>query len=472
MIVLPLILPRGNDVGTCSPVTRSGPGVVAAPFGWRPLYGRKDFHAGADFYKVAGGDVYSMITGRVCRAHFSHFGFEDAEQLDQFTLTAPSASLTAALGTSALTLTCARVGAVAFANVDRYTMAYRLRPKIADWTLEVNLSTAPSVVGAIGIGLFGPSSAERIGVEYDGTTVTLRAKSNGAAWAQDGATYPVAGATWLRVRYVQATDTYSWQHSTDGIIWTTLDSVATKLWLEVNATLEPSLYWRSGDTSATPYTLSVLEFNLADEDQSVGRFGNWLRISNESGVGTLAHFRTLLVPLGSCVSAGQLIGRVGSTGFNDEARVFAEHAHDEWTTVPGFNYARANQINPLGVGVLPRANVSNNVSVVRSTANDPNGVSSHLFTITVARADQDFDLNSVLITLSGAVTRSFNFNTRAGLDPANVDNPAYNNCYFEPQPFNEDSTEYVLKYYVDAALGAFVSGEARDTAGTLLWSEP
>jgi hypothetical protein len=434
--------------------------------------GYGDLHEGGDFYTVVGDSILSGLKGRVIREHFTHFGFERAEQLDQFTLTAPSSALTATLGTNALELTCARVGAKAFpAQVDTYAMVTRLCPSQDDWTLEIKLSATPSfAAGEIGIGLFGPGSTEYIGLGLGGSGLfTIHAKTNGSAWAQDGNTYTVTGSSWFKIEYTKTTDTYVWAHSPDGDEWTTLASATTQTWLALGDTLTPAIYWRSGDTDALAHAVSVLKFNLGDEYRSIRRFGNWVRIDNGTWILTLAHLSTVLVQLGEEVSSGQLIGEAGSTGFDPYSkRIRNEHCHAALTGVRGYAYARSDQINPLGIGRIPHA-VTSTVTCTRTTATAPiMGVSAHKFAISCARGDQNFIFDSLLVTLSGGATRLIRFDTREGFDPANRDSLVYNGVEFTPHPFDEESGSYDIDIYVDASLGSYVSHAVKDTAGNAL----
>ena len=110
------------------------------------------------------------------------------------------------------------------------------------------------------------------------------------------------------------------------------------------------------------------------------------------------------------------------------------------------------------------------VVTVTVAANDPDAVDSHRLTITVTRADQDFDMNS--ITMVGNTTsRTINFNTRAGLN-ADEDIPKQSGMYMVPASFDENSATFVLVVYANKSVvgSTWVSGSILDTAGTTLWS--
>jgi len=216
----------------------------------------------------------------------------------------------------------------------------------------------------------------------------------------------------------------------------------------------------------------VYKFNLADENISVGRFGNWMQISAPDRKIVLGHMRKVPAALGTFVSAGQIVGYSGETGFDAASgRIQTEHLHLELALTNAYEYSRAESVNPLRAGYLPRTNVSNNVAVVRTSGNDPDAVDSHILTITVTRADQDFDLNS--ITLTGNTTsRTINFDTRSGLHPTDVDTPKHSGVYLVPSAFNAASATYVLTVYFNkTTVGAtFVSYSVLDSAGTTVAS--
>jgi hypothetical protein len=337
-----------------------------------------------------------------------------------------------------------------------------------DWIVEVQFVTAPSLAGRVGISVH--SGSQYAAIEYNGTTVYLHGTDAGGAMAADGTTAAVASATWLRLEYTASTTTLLWRTSTDGSTWTTRGTDSAVSFTDAAVpTWEPRLYYRSQDTSGTPETVDVEQWNYVD-GTTVSRFGNWVLICD--GVKTIGvmHFQELSVAVGQRVEAGQLLGVAGKTGFDvTSGRIVSKHAHVEWIPSVAFTYDQNAPVNPLGVGLLPRTNVSNNVTVTKTTANDPDGVSSTKLDIRVARADQDFDLN--VITCTGAsASRTVNWNTRAGLNATN-DIPKQSGVYCVAYDFDDSSTEYHVDFYFNTAtIGAFSSYEIRDTAGTLLAS--
>lgn len=473
---------RGEAKGMAWPGGPTGsPGTVKAVMGPREFQAHVategfnyDFHPGIDVDSTTGSPLYSPLCGSVVRRHYTHFGWQDAAHLDEFALVAPSSSLSAAIVGSVLRLSCARVGAVSFPSaVDAYrAKTERVAPEGGDWVIEVQLSSAPSLAaGAVGIGLFNAAMTEYVALEYDGATFTRRGVGT-ATFTANGATTSASGKTWLRVQYTKTSGTFDWLHSTDGSTWTSLGTEAARHFTaDVVPSMIPALYWRSGDTNASPFTIDVAQFNWCDEFLNVGRFGNWVEVADATRKIVLAHFSVLSVAQGAFVHAGTLLGKAGTTGFDAiSGRITSEHGHLEYHPNNTFEYSRAEGVNPLKAGFLPRANVSNNVGVVRSSANDPDGVDSHLLTITVTRADQDFDLNSITL-VGNTASRTINFDSRAGLN-SNVDIPKQSGVYIVPSAFNENSSAYVLAVYFNKSVvgSTFTSYSVADSAGTVLAS--
>ena len=469
---------RGDGSGMCWPHSPSGVGTVEEPFGPRPFTPHiatvgydYDFHPGIDIDADAGDPLYSPISGAVCRRHATHFDFENDAQLSELTEVDTQSSATFTRSGSVLAVTCARVGVVSLADSAKYQMGARVHPTANDWTLECEFSAAPSLSsGTIGIGLFNAVNTEYIGLEYDGATFTMRGVGTGAFTA-NGTTSAVASKTWMRISYTLSTTTYAWQWSADGTTWTNIATEVGDTFTVNQPHLFPSLYWKSGDTNATPFTVNVAQFNLADENLGVGRFGNWLQIAGRGTKVVMGHMRSIGVALGSFVSAGQILGYSGETGFDaTSGRIQTEHLHLEYAPTNVYEYTRSDQVNPLKAGLLPRADVSSNVAGVVTSANDPDAVACHLLTITVTRADQDFDVNS--ITLTGNTTsRTVNFDTRSGLN-ANVDIPKQSGVYLVPSAFNAASSAYVLAVYFSKAVvgNTFVSFSVLDSTGATVAS--
>jgi hypothetical protein len=466
---------RGDGVGMCWPQSPSAVGTVEEVFGPRtfaspPHAYPYDLHAGIDVDADAGDPIYSSLSGAVCRRHVTHFGFEDAEQLSEFTESDAASSATFALGSNELTVTCARVGVVSLANAAKYAMAARVSPTAGNYVLEVNFDSVTALTGTFGIGVFNAADTEYVGIETDGTNIVLRGVGT-TTFTADAASYAVAGRTWLRIEYTASTNTYNWKHSGDGETWTSITTETGRAFTLATPHMRPCLYWKSADTNATPFTVMVYKFNLADENISVGRFGNWIQISAPGRKIVLGHMRKVPAALGTFVSAGQIVGYSGETGFDAASgRIQTEHLHLELALTNAYEYSRAESVNPLRAGYLPRTNVSNNVAVVRDTANDPDAVDCHRLTITVTRADQDFDVNS--ITLTGNTTsRTINLDSRSGLN-ADVDTPKQSGVYLVPSAFNAASPTYVLAvYFSKAVVGAtFVSYSVLDSAGTTVAS--
>ncbi len=467
---------RGDSAGYAWPHSPSGVGLIRDPMGHRPFVAHGsgvDLHPGDDIVLAQGDPVYAPLSGAVIRVHYTFFGFETAAQLDRWTEVDPNSSLAVAHGGSFLALTAARVGDASFpSQIARYQpVLERINPHgTENWLLQIALTSAISVVGAIGIGIFAPDLAEYVAMEYDGATITRRGLGT-TTFTANGATTSISGRTWLRITYTASTGEYAWLYSTNGTSWTTIGTETGRTFTSTQPTFAPTVYWRSGDTNATPYSIGVQRVEYYDlEQNTASRFGNHIMISNGLGKMVMDHLESLSVDQGQFVHAGQLIGRCGKTGFDSTSgAVLSPHVHLEWHPNPRYTYSNDEAANPLDVFILPRANVSNNVTVVLTRENDPEGNDSHLLTITTARADQDFDVNEISLT-GNLATRTININTREGIDPADRDANNYQGVRFDPGAFDEFDDEQVLRYFFQTATvgTTVVSWFVGDTQGTVL----
>lgn len=483
---------RGDGAGLAWPADSSGTHVAVRDiFGMRPFSAHvategwsNDFHRGVDFAILEGSPVYSPMAGSIIRQHYSHYGFEVDRHLDEFTLTPGSpAGLAVARSGSDLVLTCTRGGSVTLANTDRYQPTKASRRMCAtsdDWCVEVAFSSAPSLsAGVIGVGVFNSAaSSEHLTLEYNGTTFTVRAVGSAGAFTMDGATAAASSKTWVRVTYTLSTTKFELFYSTDGATWTSIASETGKTFTNgTTPVMIPTIYWESGDTSGTPFTINVDQFNWYDLSNGISRFGNWLEIGQTDHKVVIQHFQSFVAIGGQHVQAGQLLGYAGKTGFDAlSGRVIAGHAHTEYHANNGSTYSNDDPVNILDKGYLQRTNVDNNVTVTGpTTANDPDGVSSWKLIISVARADQDFDLNSVSLT-GNTTTRTVNWNTRAGLDPSvkpkSEDYPKYQGVYWVADAMDENSASYGITFYFNKSVvgSAFVSYVVKDTSDTTLAS--
>jgi hypothetical protein len=335
-----------------------------------------------------------------------------------------------------------------------------------DWIVELQFTAALSIAGRVGISVHGTS--QYAAIEYDGTTCYMHGTDAGGAMAADATSAAVASATWLRLEYTASTTTLLWRTSTDGTAWTTRGTDAAVSFTDAAIPYwQPRIYYRSTDTSGSTDTIAVEMFNFVD-GQTISRFGNWVMVCDGTRTIAVMHFQELAVSGGQRVEAGQVLGLPGKTGFDtNSGRVTTVHAHVEYLPGVYFSYDQNVPVNPITY--FPRTNVSNNVTVTRTTANDPDGVSSTKLDIRVARGDQDFDMNAVTC-VGASATRTVNWNTRSGLNADN-DIPKQAGVYMVAFAFDSSSTEYHVDFYFNTSvIGAFSSYSIADTAGTVLAS--
>jgi hypothetical protein len=343
-----------------------------------------------------------------------------------------------------------------------------------DWELRLNFATVPSTAGqgTIGFGIIDDDAGEFLTLEYDGTTLTIRAEDSVGAMTVDGTTAAVGSQTWLRIRLTGTT--IHWERSTDQATWNSIgtQTIGSNWTNDTTPKWIPIIYWKSIDSDATPATVDIAQFGWHD-DQTIPRFGNWCVIQNGDLKMHVMHMRELTVAQGDFIEvAGRQIGTVGQTGFDTiSGPILEPHIHLEAIENNNDSYSNDDPVNPLAPGILPRANGDANVSVVRTTANDPDAVDSWKLAITVTRSTEDFDLN--LITLTGNLaTRTVNFDTRAGLNADN-DIPKEAGVYIVPSAFNHLSATYVVDIYFNKSVvgTTFTSYSVQDTEGTVLASE-
>jgi hypothetical protein len=433
-----------------------------------------DFHRGIDVTAASGVSIYSPQVGSVQRWHYTHFGWEADSQLDQWTEIDPNTSVTfARSGDTNLRVTGSRVGSQTFPTDAGRFQAYRERVQITadEWELRLKLAAVSGTNGQLGFGLLDPDTDELVSMEYDGTTITARHVDSVAASNGDGDTEVISNQNWLRIRYDGSSYIY-WERGIDQYNWTAVTSGTTGTYTSLTPKFAPVIYWRSTDSDATPDTVDIDFFGWFS-DQTIPRFGNWLMIQNLDTRIMITHMREILVEQGDFIyTAGEVIGTAGATGFDSlSGPILSPHIHLEFLSGNNYTYANDDPVNPLGVGNLPRPDATNNVSVIRTTADDPDTVDSWKLAITVTRANQDFDVN--VITLTGNLaTRTVNFNTRAGLN-ANNDIPKNDGVYMVPDDFNASSPSYTLDVYFNKSVvgTTFTSYSIQDNLGTVLASE-
>lgn len=471
--------------------TQSAGDTISDVFGPRPFAPHiptvgydYDFHRGIDVDLDIGDAVRTPIGGVVNRAHYTHFGFQAASQLGQWTEVDGGDFIDFSVNETLEYLDV---------DVDYNTLlvdgswplnTVRLELRRApvnaggDWVLELQFHTAPSAqTNPFGIAIRDPFALEHVGIYYDGTTVTGLGIDSGGAMAGDGATAVAANQTWLRIE--NASGTVSWLYGTDGTTWTTLATDATAAFTDsTRSVFVPWMFYYYNFASSATEQYQVAQCNSVDDD-TIGRFGNWVQVTDGARRVAVMHQRELVVDAGDIVVPGQQIGTIGKTGFDVKSgRIISAHAHVELMQDNDYFYSNADPINPLTETFFPRVNVNSNVAVVITEENDPNSDASWKMRITVTRADEDFDLNSVFfesVTGSGELqifnSVTINFDTRAGLN-ADPDIPDEGGVYIVPANFTAASASYVVDLFFDKAQfpGAVSQWEVFDTEGTSLAS--
>lgn len=431
-----------------------------------------DFHRGIDFPCSEGDTVYAPCGGTIMRLHRSHFGFEDAAQLDHWVADQDGgdSSATFTRSDSNLVITGTRGGVGTFPSVAKYKVLYDYVCLTTEFEMRVKLgSTTDPAAGKFGFAIIDETTNEYIGVEWDGVNATALGTGSGGAVESNGTTRAVTTEPWLR--FLLSSGTLSWGVSSDGSTWTDIDSEAMPAFTSSQKIFVPILYWRSTDTDTPTAVISVDFVGWRDAD-TIARFGNWIFVQRSGMKFMLAHFQSLSVEVGDIIEAGQPIGKSGCTGFDSRSGpVLNPHSHLEYIADTATTYSNDGSLNPLASTILPRANVSDNLTVTRTTANDPDAVTSWRIRVIVARAANDFDINQISCT-GNLATRTINFNTRSGLNTDN-DIPKESGVYIVPEAFDHESENYEISFYFNKSVvgTSFVSAYIKDTGAVSLWSE-
>lgn len=492
-IARPRRIPISCDPGIVWPT--SGSNIVSTtgdPFGHRAFTGGtghatgQDFHRGIDLAVNEDGAgqpadsggvlIKSPIHGKVVRAYYGHYEFYDDENLDELEEVDPSSQLTYSSDAGVLTMTWKNNGVPAST-----ALIPRLRKIVKfdagqtgnDWYIQMRVKSgfAPAN-GEVVFGVQDRGSAETQYITFNGTRMTAYMNMPPAG-AGGGNTF-TGGArpTYLYFRIGMVSGVLWVWDSVDGITWEH-GSGYTGTWTSPG-NFEMFIGAMPAATGADE-TVEI-EFFGGGDNSTIARFGNWVTIATATNKHVLMHFRHLYVAQGDEIRPGDSIGLTGRTGFDTRSGpVLYNHAHYEYHPTNASDYSNQEATNPLSAVILPRADTTIDIAVVRDSANDPNGGGNacHRLTITIDRGTyQNFQINEFSLTGNSA-SRTLNWNTRAGLDPADQDVNNYNGVYFEALAFDENDSQYVFKiYFVKATVGAtFVSAYVKDADGNTVWSE-
>lgn len=452
-----------------------------------------DFHRGIDIPAVQDSEsrtpVYSPVRGAVIRRHYAHFPYSLSDYAgagtdwdDQFEELDPD-------------------GIVSVQALDELNLSYNLAPTVSDSSaiasgrlrnrtpvqlggsedcdLRVWLTGSLSNLngsGAFGILLHDEETDEHVAIDYDSATLRFSAVDADGADTINGTSSSVADINWLRIFWDASAGNILLQYSTtddrDPGSWTTAATFTAPNFTSAGIhAFRWSMFVRKLGTSESG-SIPIGFLGCVDESEDIGRFGNWLMISDGENVWVLMHLCRIEVNIGDVLTRGQLVGYMGREGFDDRSGpILQVHVHVE--VIPGnvYFYNNDSPVNPLASGLLPRTDSTSNVSISRTEMNDPNGDPSHRIRVTVTRGDQDFDLNEVGFTGDSA-TRTVNFDTRSGLNTDN-DVPDQDGVYIVPSAFDEDSATYVCDFYFQKSVvgNNAVSYYAKDCNGITLQSE-
>lgn len=477
MIAFPPLLRTQDPPGVCWPGSgSSNVDTVGDIFGHRTFSAHSsgiDFHRGMDVddSNTVSVPILSMINGCIIRRFYGMTSFDHPNNLNQFAIANPAVMTLTMPGPTAFgRITGVNAGTVTFpSGCGRAYWQYEpMSPNAGSWFIDINLTSFTST-GSLVFGMYNAVADEYACLTYDGTTITVRGKDAGGVMTADGTTASPAFQQWLRITYSATTGNLLWRYSSDGTTFTTIATEGTITW----SALPFQVFMGFDPAAAGANDVIDVPFFGWFDGRGIGRFGNWIEVGTDSEKIAMMHFSDIDVAMGDVVVAGQQLGYTGRTGFDTTSgRIIQYHDHFEYIPNNGYVYANNDPINPLAI--LPRASETVSIAVTRTEENNPLGAASHKLNIVVQRGTyQNFQIN--LFTLTGnSATRTLNWDTRAGLDPADQDAVQYDGIYFEPLAFDETSTEYEYNLYFDkAVVGAtFVSAEVQDIDGNVLWSDP
>ncbi len=155
------------------------------------------------------------------------------------------------------------------------------------------------------------------------------------------------------------------------------------------------------------------------------------------------HLRSMTVSKGNSVAAGQRVGTMGESGATEFVHL---HLETRIGTTCSLGYQLANPETNCGPsGFDPHVNPFLFVSY----PNTDNLEASVLFepsamTISVISRLEELDVNSVRINGVGV-----DFNSRDGIDAADMDNPSHGGVNIAPEEFITTSTEYGLSVRIE-----------------------
>lgn len=186
---------------------------------------------------------------------------------------------------------------------------------------------------------------------------------------------------------------------------------------------------------------------MEDSSQTLGtslqRFGNWILVRIDSANGQPRHNAYLHLNgfhrfgVGDTVTTMDTIGFMGKSGYE----INTVHLHLElYKNLTGTTIDKDKAKNP--VELLPYSN-SNSYQV-----NFIEQVDSSAAEVISQDTELDFDGIIIYCTVND---RTVEFNSRTGIDPADNDNPLYNNVRIEPVIFNEASNTRTIKFWVKSS---------------------
>jgi len=362
------------------------------------------------------------------------------------------------------------------------------RQKLADAVARAILEDRLTITIPNGGEVWPSGSSQTIVWSSAGTIENVKiesSKDNGATWnlitastPNDGSytwTIPGVGSKQMRIRITDALnpvigDTSAGVFEIDVTVWPITGTATPD---PIASTFGPRLLSGVYDfhygldlpnvlnTPIHPVKPGVV-VRFEDTAQTIGtareRYGNWILVRHDSVGGQPVHTAYLHLrafhgyQVGDTVTTDDTIAFMGKSGVG----INTIHVHLQYfKNLSGTSVLNDRTWNPLLI--LPYTN-SNSYMLSFLKSADSSGVQ-----IEVPETELDFD---GVVLYGSLATRTIRFSTRTGIDPANNDNPRYNNVFIDPDQFTIDSTVLRMQFWVkDSEIGALDSVRLYDIQG-------
>ena len=476
---------RGHDASCAMVYPTTGTATPVAlddVFGFRRFLRHAsdlDLHRGVDWAGTKDDAVYSPIDGAIVRLNYTHFHFGAAAELALFTAQDESGHTTT-LATDALQIAHGASATTFDTTID---CPRRERKVTEDGDVEIRCLIDPGEVAdgdEVGIYLIDDADATTWCKCYftstGGTEQAGHSFRDGGAVTDEVESAAHATRIHLRIDWTQSDGSYTAYHSADGNTWNTIGTGTA-------TSADQPLVGMYVASAGAAVTGRFDWFQFLNDEAASGRFGNYVEIVCMSPIAQgspacvwLMHLNRVDVSQGDVIKAGAQVGTMGNTGFDSTSgNIITQHVHMEWEVEPAALansirlYDNDRPVNPMHPSLMPRVDNAKNLRVAISEDG-----TDYIFEVKVRRsgkgAQENFDANSFAFD-DGVTTKTINWDTRAGLDPADHDAADYDGVAFAvADSFDSTYTWHTVTW--SCAKATFTEGQptltVKDSAGTTI----